>query len=86
MVVVVVVVAVVVVNQGGDEGSEHLEPRIVGAVEEDILPLMDYISTMGLSLRDFVALMGEKTDRGSQAALALTLTLTPQRRARIVNV
>jgi catalase-peroxidase len=44
--------------QGGDAGSEHLEPPIVGAFDEDILPLMDYVSGMGLSLREFVALMG----------------------------
>jgi len=44
-----------------DGGSDDLEPRIVGAASEEVVTLMDVVSVMGLSLQEFVALMGGHT-------------------------
>merc|ERR1719450_860568 len=41
-----------------DEGWKHLKPRIRGVGGETVEVLKDYISVMGLTLRQFSALLG----------------------------
>ena len=60
---------------GNDGGSDDLEPRVVGLANETAVILEDFADVMGLTRREFVALLGVSTHPSAVLEVSFSLDL-----------